>query len=182
MSDHAVSLSEIVDILDEQGNKIGETSRGVTEKENHITANVLVFIFDSSGKVWIQHRPKNKRHYPDMWDISACGSVLSSETPEEAAERELLEETGIKADLNYIESFLNVCPAEDGRERKRLSYLYIGESNDQPVANDEADGFKLLAPDELRQNVLSNPSLYIPSFLIELEKALAAYQLLKSGN
>ena len=67
---------------------------------------------------------------------------MSHENHQEAAHRETNEETGIGLELQYIESFMYTFPDDNGKEQKRLSHLYIGISDDQPVINDEVDGFK----------------------------------------
>lgn len=171
-----MSKHEIIDVLNEDGEVIDTISREQAEQDNHITENVLVFVFNSLGRVWVQLRPKSKNHYPGKWDISACGGVLSNETNDEAAHRETIEEMGIEVDLHHVESFLNVFPGDNGEERKRLSHLYIGISDEQPKTNEEVDEFKDWEPDELRADVIARPNAYIPSFVVELDKAIDGHK------
>ena len=174
-----MSTGEIIDILNEDGEVIDTISREQAERDNHITENVLVFVFNSRGKVWVQLRPQSKNHYPGKWDISACGGVLSDETKEQAAQRETFEEMGIEVELHHVESFLNVFPGDNGEERKRLSHLYVGVSDEQPQINEEVDEFKNWQPSELRVDVVAHPDAYIPSFIVELDKAIEGYEQLK---
>lgn len=171
-----MSQAEIIDVLNEDGEVINTISREEAERDNHITENVLIFIFNSLGKVWVQLRPKTKNHYPGMWDISACGGVLSTESHEEAAKRETFEEMGFDAELHHVESFLNVFPGEPGEIRKRLSHLYVGISDEEPQTNEEVDEFKAWDPSELRTDVLANEETYVPSFIVELDKAVEGYR------
>jgi len=173
-----MSADEIIDVLNEDGEVIDTIPREQAEQNNHTTENVLVFVFDSKGDVWTQLRPKDKKHYPGVWDISACGGVLSSESNQQAAQRETLEEMGIKVDLQFIESFLNVFPGENGEKRTRLSHLYIGVSDEQPQTTEEVDEFKKWQPGNLRKDVEANPSSYVPSFIMELDKAIEGYKKL----
>ncbi len=173
-----MSTNEIIDILNAEGEKVGKMSREEAENDNHTTEHVLTFVFSSHGRVWVQLRPKTKKHYPGMWDISACGGVVSGESHEEAAKREAFEETGLEVDLHYVESFLNTFPDDSGETRKRLSYLYMAISDDKPVINDEIEEFKEWQVNELRQDVKSKPDKYVPSFLTELDKAVRGYELL----
>lgn len=168
---------EIVEIFDQSGQVVDRVSREDAESANHITENVLVFVFNSLGRVWIQLRPMSKAHYPGKWDISACGGVHADETSDEAAKRETLEETGLDLELEYVESFMNVFPGDNGETRRRLSRLYVGVSDETPFNDDgEVDEFRLYDPDELRAEVIKNEDDYIPSFLIELEKAVEYYR------
>lgn len=175
-----MSAKEIIDILNDAGEVIGTVSREEAERDNHITQNVLVFVFNSSGRVWVQLRPITKTHYPGKWDISACGGILSGETPAQAAERETLEETGLRMRLYSVDSFLNAFPGDNGEERKRLSHLFIGISDGEPQVNPEVDDFKDWDPNELREDVAARPDAYIPSFLVEFDMAVEGYNALLS--
>lgn len=168
----------MIDVLNEDGEVINTISRELAELDNHITENVLVFVFNSQGKVWVQLRPKTKTHYPGMWDISACGGVVSGETHEQAAERETFEEMGIKVDLHFVESFMNIFVGDNGEERKRLSHLYVGVCDGLPQTNDEVDEFKSWEPNKLREDVETSPESYIPSFDVELDKAVKSFSQL----
>ena len=163
---------EQVDILDSEGRVTGTMSRAEAEQDNHTTQNVLIFVFNSKDEVWIQKRPMSKKHYPGLWDISACGGIVSGEKPSLAASREQLEEMGFSCPLRHIETFLNIFPAEDGSERRRLSHLYFGESDLIPEVNSEVDEFLAVETSELMRRVQHNPDEYIPSFEIELTKAV----------
>src|ERR1035438_8106899 len=101
-----MAKNEMVNILDDNGKLLASITREEAERDNHTTENVLIFIFNSVGKVWAQLRAKNKNHYPSMWDISACGGITSGEAVDVAAKREAFEETGIDLDLHHVESFL----------------------------------------------------------------------------
>jgi isopentenyl-diphosphate Delta-isomerase len=123
---------EIIDVVDERGQIIDTMTRQQTEKLNHLIQNVLVFIFNPRGEVWIQKRAIHKKHFPGLWDISACGAVASGEGADKAAQRETVEETGIEIPLSHVESFLNVFPGHKDQIFRRLSHLYIGISEDKP--------------------------------------------------
>jgi isopentenyl-diphosphate Delta-isomerase len=170
-----MSKSEMIDVLNESGEIVETMTREQAEQDNHLTQNVLVFVFNAVGKVWIQLRPIDKKHYPGLWDISACGGIKSGEPEDDAAMRETLEETGLKLSLERVKSFLNVFTGDDGVTRRRLSHLYIGESEEIPKLNPEVDEFRLCEVKVLRQEVSSNPRLYVPSFLIELNIASKAH-------
>jgi isopentenyl-diphosphate delta-isomerase len=168
---------EVLEILDEDGHVVGTMTRVDAEAANHVTQNVLVFIFDTSGRIWIQLRPKTKKHFAGLWDISTCGGVVHGETPAESAEREQFEEMGFKCTLEPVATFMNEFPGNNpGETYRRLSHLFIGVSDVQPQTNDEVDEFKALPYAELRADVEAHPEKYVPSFLIELDKAIPAYQ------
>ena len=169
-------MGEMIDVVDENGVVIDTMSREKTEELNHLIQNVIVFVFNSKGEVWIQKRPMHKKHFPGLWDVSACGAVASGEKPEEAAKRETLEEMGLKPELTFVERFLNVFPGHDNKEFRRLSHIFIGVSDEKPQENDEVDEFKKVLHQELEKQIKSHQDQFIPSFLVELEKVIPTYE------
>lgn len=99
---------EIWDLYDEQGRKTGETwersrAREIPEGKFHIVCDILIRHRD--GEFLLTRRDPDKDVYPGCLEASAGGSALAGETPEDAARREMLEETGLTADqLEFIGS------------------------------------------------------------------------------
>ena len=92
---------EIWDLYDEHGNKTGETwertrAGEIPEGRYHMVCDVLIRHQD--GDFLVTLRDPRKDIYPGCWEASAGGSALAGETPEEGARREMLEETGLKAE------------------------------------------------------------------------------------
>lgn len=91
---------EIWDLYDEQGQKTGETwersrAREIPEGKYHIVSDILIRHQD--GDFLLTLRDPDKEAYPGCLEASAGGAALAGETPEEAARREMLEETGLTA-------------------------------------------------------------------------------------
>lgn len=61
---------------------------------------VHVVIFNSQNQMLIQQRASNKRTWANLWDISVGGSCIAGENSRQSAERETLEELGIKHDFS----------------------------------------------------------------------------------
>lgn len=169
-----MSDKEILEIMDENGLLLGTMTKKEAERNNHITQNVLVFIFTPNGNIWIQKRPMYKKHFPGLWDISVCGGIIQRETASASAQRELQEEMGITCELHFVENFLNEFPIKDGTLHRKFSHLFIGRSDKQPIVSDEVDEFKSLSYLELKKEIQSHPEHFVPSFLLELEKAYTA--------
>jgi isopentenyl-diphosphate delta-isomerase len=163
--------TELLHVMDEQGNTLRTVTREEAERDNHLTPNAIIFIFTPKGEVWVQKRAKTKKHYPGVWDISACGGILHGEKPEESALREMEEEMGFTCELHFVEAFLNEFPGEDGSTRRRLSHLFIGVSDKIPQVNEEVEAFAAVSAAELVKKIQEQPEMYVPSFLMELGKA-----------
>ncbi len=101
MMDKELMIMEVWDLYDDQGQKTGETwerSRAmeIPEGRFHIVCDVLIRHQD--GDFLLTLRDPDKDVFPGCLEASAGGSALAGETPEEAARREMMEETGLTAD------------------------------------------------------------------------------------
>ena len=91
---------EYLDLYDINRNKTGETMvRGTKMPKNKFRLVVRVIVFNSKGQMLIQQRAAERNSYPNMWDFSVGGSVEAGETSSQGAERELLEELGLKFNI-----------------------------------------------------------------------------------
>ena len=88
---------EYLDLYDKNRVKTGEIlARGSKMPKDRYRLVVRVIVFNNEGKMLIQQRASERNSYPNMWDFSVGGSVEAGETSSQGAERELLEELGLK--------------------------------------------------------------------------------------
>ncbi|MBR2175594.1 MAG: NUDIX domain-containing protein [Clostridia bacterium] len=69
---------------------------------------VHIALINSEDRMLIQQRQKDKHGWPDLWDISVGGHVISGETSSQGAQRELYEELGIDMDFSSLRPSLTV--------------------------------------------------------------------------
>ena len=93
---------EVVAIVDEGNRVVGEASRREMRRQNLIHRATYILVFNRQGQIFVQKRTMTKDIYPGYCDIAAGGVVLSGETYEESAHRELREELGITAELECL--------------------------------------------------------------------------------
>ena len=67
------------------------------EGRYHLVCDILIQHGD--GTFLLTLRDSRKEMYPGCWEASAGGAALAGETPEEAARREMREETGLEAEM-----------------------------------------------------------------------------------
>lgn len=86
---------ELLDILDENGDKTGKTiQRGKTMEQDEYHLVVNVWIRNNNGEFLITKRTPTKKMFPNMWETT-CDAVVTSEDSLKAALREVKEEISI---------------------------------------------------------------------------------------
>lgn len=94
---------ELVDLYDENRIPLGKTALRYSRREKGTYRLIVhICIFDRRGRLLIQRRAKEKRLWPDRWDVSAAGGVSAGETTRTAAAREVGEELGLSLDLTGV--------------------------------------------------------------------------------
>ena len=90
-------MDELVDILDPNGNYIGEsTMKSEAHKHGLFHPTVHVWFYTKNNQILIQQRGENKAIHPLLWDVSVAGHVGAGEAIETSALREVLEEIGLE--------------------------------------------------------------------------------------
>ena len=88
------------DVYDLDRQQTGRTLvRGETHPPEDCQLVVHVCLFNAQGEMLIQQRSREKRSYPEYWDVSVGGGVLAGELQRAAAMREVREELGIAVAL-----------------------------------------------------------------------------------
>lgn len=99
-------MSELIDILKEDGTPSGETStKAEIYKNGYWHRSVHIWIINDNKEILVQKRNPHKKTFPNLWAISSAGHVLAGETSIEAGLRELKEELDVdaeKEDLEYL--------------------------------------------------------------------------------
>lgn len=147
-------------IVDEDGNILGAVSRGHAHDGSKILHPVVhLHVFNSSGDLYLQHRPAWKDIQPDKWDTAVGGHIDLGENVDQALHREVREELGI---TDFQPESLGHYVFESKRERE-LVYVHRC-SYDGPVkpSNDELDGGRFWTRQEILDNM--GKGVFTPNF------------------
>ena len=100
---------ELWDVYDVDRKKTGRTMvRGEAFADGDYHLVVHVCIFSSKGEMLIQQRQPFKEGWPNMWDITVGGSATMGDSSQDAAEREVFEEIGLKLNLQQVRPHLTI--------------------------------------------------------------------------
>lgn len=141
---------ELFPIVDENGNAIGCATRGECHGGSKLLHPVVhLHVFDSEGRLYLQHRPIWKDIQPGKWDTAVGGHVDFGENVAAALKREAREELGL---MNFTPEYLKSYVFESDRERELVnSFKTIVD----PLAvnpSDELDGGRWWTAEELAEN------------------------------
>lgn len=152
-------MSELVDVLDESGNKTGQVAtRAECHSQGWRYGCVIVWVVNKSGQILVQKRSHTKTSFPGMWDKSVGGGVMAGEPIIEAALRETAEEIGLKIavnDLIYIGAVNDEYPAGGGTARTLLdNFVIMGDydTKDMTFQPDEISEIKYVSPDWIEEH------------------------------
>lgn len=136
-------MKELFDVLNEKGDYLGKIeTREKCHKEGLWHKAVVIFIMNSKGQVLLQKRGANKKMWPNMWDITAGGHVLTSEFGYQAIMRECQEELGIKLNKNDI-TFIGATISTN-----KKGDIIDNHFNEYYIANAELDATKITLQEE----------------------------------
>jgi isopentenyl-diphosphate Delta-isomerase len=93
---------EQLEVFDSSNRLIGQVSRGMIHRLGLRHRAVHIFVFNQTGRLYLQLRHQQKDQYPGHWDTSAAGHVSPGERYAAAAARELAEELGVKEKLTRL--------------------------------------------------------------------------------
>jgi isopentenyldiphosphate isomerase len=111
---------------------IGSIERSKAHLDQILHRSGMIFLFRSDGKILLQRRSLSST-FPGCWDSSSSFRVTFGETYEQAARRELKEETAISARPTYLGKFTYYVPPEN----EIMAVFYC--KSDNPIRTDPAE-------------------------------------------
>jgi len=156
---------EKLNFFDENGKLVLTAPKSTKYKENcnlYIKV-VYIFIINNKNEILIQRKREDHTKL-NRWEIPS-GHVSSGESCEEAAKRELKEETGIMVTLKHIKTIKTEYPNE-------FVAFFIGHSNilPNPKNNSEVDAFEFISFDNLISEIENKIRLFAPQLVMFLEE------------
>lgn len=143
---------------------IGEETKMETHKKGLLHRAFSVFLYNGN-QLLIQKRAAGKYHSAGLWANTCCSHPRVGERLEEAVERRLLEEAGIKCPVEHLTSFVY---REDfgALSEYELDHVFVGEYGGVFCCNlEEAEEMKYVDMDALAEDMVLSPQKYAAWFL-----------------
>ena len=112
------------------------------EMRDTVSSAVMV-----DGKVLLLKRPDACHSFPGMWSLVA-GKIEPGEIPEQAARREIAEETGLE--VGEPDATTKPVHVREGKVLWRVHPFLFRLDAADPVLNDENETFEWVSPEDIR--------------------------------
>ena len=148
-------MEEQIAVVDAQNRFVRWEGRRAIHEQRLVHRSVYVLVVDSSGRMLIQQRHRDKQTFPLHWDISCAGHVCSDDYhagPDDdldqvyrlTGQRELVEELGIEAPLREVGHF---GPAE-GVHYEQIRLFIVGSDGPVTCQESEVEQVRWIEPSE----------------------------------
>ena len=170
---------ELVDIINEKDEVIGRTTRGEAHKRGLLHRTAAIFVFNSLGELLVQKRSMKKDAGRGKLSYSCSGHVDAGEEYDKTAERELEEELGIKAELNF-EFYSTYKKAEPGITIMHFQKVYSCTTDEKINFNKkEIDRIEFKKVEEILKEMKATPEIYGKGFRQSLRLFVKSQKRLK---
>jgi 8-oxo-dGTP diphosphatase len=126
----------------------------------------VVFLVDPEGRILMQHRAATAKISPNQWALPG-GKIEVGETPDEAARREVIEETGLTVErVEHFWSGTRPSVAEAGEVVEMHVFSAPTDARQEDVVLGEGQAMVFVAPDDARARDLGvTAKIVVPMFL-----------------
>ena len=152
-------------LVDEDDVELGaEEKLAAHEPPGQLHRAISVFLFDTSGRILLQRRARQKHHFRGLWGNTACSHPRPGEEIVVAGQRRLREEMGIQARLRKLGWFIYRAEDEEsGLVEHELDHVLVGTSDDDPHMDlREADAFDRVDPGALPARIRADETSFVP--------------------
>jgi 8-oxo-dGTP pyrophosphatase MutT (NUDIX family) len=151
-------MAELLDIVNENDEVIGQVERDDTKKGDHIFRMVFIGFYTPDKRIILQRRSMAKKIHPGQLTATVSGHVESGSSYFKAAVKEAYEESGIA----IVPKKLHHLGIIFGGDAMRAVYAYPfdGKLEDLKIEEGEGAGFVALPIEMLRKERIKNPDQY----------------------
>lgn len=155
---------ELFDIVNTNDELIGVSDRETAHKNRHIHRVVAVFVFNTSGQLYVQIHQKSG----GLLDHSVGGHVSKGETYLQGALREAKEELDISQHLEELSIFY----PDESQDSMHMFGLYtcIVEPAWKFTPNDEVNEMRVMEIKDVQKLMVDEPDMFTGGFISSMKE------------
>lgn len=166
-------MNEFLILVDEHDKPWGKLEKDQVHQLGLLHRAFSVFIFNSKGELLLQQRAEGKYHSAGLWTNTCCSHPRFGEEINDAVERRLEEEMGLRCKTQFIFSFIYESKFENGLTEHEFDHVYYGVSDDVPKPNlSEVSHWKYVDLPSLEKDLATSPEKYTVWLKICLPKLI----------
>jgi len=162
---------EYVILVDENDQETGQMEKMEAHEKALLHRAFSIFLFNDKQELLLQQRAFSKYHSGGLWTNTCCSHPRAGETVLEAANRRLMEEMGIEADMQQQFHFVYKAELDNNLTEHELDHVVFGKFNGEPNINpEEVAAWKYKSMDEIAREMKENPKQYTAWFRIVFDE------------
>ena len=162
-------MDELIDIFNDKNEPLNiRKMRNEAHKSGLWHRASHIWLYNRNSEILLQLRSKDKKIFPNRWDVSSAGHIGAGEDPIESAVRELEEEIGVKAvcgDLEFFKIAKKSYPYNDFLDNE-FYYVYFlkfnDDINDLALQKEEVEEIRFYHTDILENEIEMEPENFVP--------------------
>lgn len=173
-----MQTQEQVILVDALDNEMGSMEKMEVHLKGLLHRAFSVFLFNNQGEMLLQKRAADKYHSPGLWTNTCCSHPRPGELVKDAANRRLVEEMGIVANIEHAFHFIYNARLDQGLVEHELDHVYIGTYDGIINPNEqEVSDYLYINMELLKNKIMSAPDDFTAWFKIAFPKVVAWYDL-----
>lgn len=156
-------VDHYIDVVNQNDEVIGKEMKSKKPELGFISRVVAIMVKNSEGKIIVCKRGSHKKIDAGKYDLSAFGNVDSGESYEQAASRELMEETGLRCPLVMLDKFYQENEY-NSKKFKIFCGVFLGNSDEEPKINYEVVSFRKMTIEEIEKEMNKTPNNFCQGF------------------
>ncbi|MBI2640330.1 MAG: NUDIX hydrolase [Candidatus Sungbacteria bacterium] len=132
-----------------------------------------VLVFNDKGELALQLRAANDDSFPSHWDFSAGGGIDVGEDPKDSAKRELREELGVDATVEFIAEEHYKYPAWKPSVSREVDLFIYKAHHNGPFNLDPAEIAKVqFLKLTIIKEMIESDAKFHPEFVLSWNKGI----------
>lgn len=166
-----VRMEEQVVLVSEQDEVLGVMEKMQAHENGILHRAFSVFLFNERGEMLLQKRAAGKYHSPNQWTNAVCSHPRIDETYLEGAQRRMIEELGIKAELEGKFHFIYKAEVGQNLWEHELDHVFTGSFDGEVDLNkEEVAEIRYISMENLDAEMVKNPENFTEWFKIILKE------------
>lgn len=161
-------------LVDENDKEVGLMEKLEAHRQGKLHRAFSVFLFNEKKELLLQQRAFDKYHSGGLWTNTCCSHPKPEERLEDAVNRRLVEEMGIKAKTKHAFSFIYKARLDKDLIEHELDHVFIGNyQGDFTVNPQEVAESKFVPLDIIKEEMSMYPDRYTIWFKLIFDRVHA---------